>query len=407
MSGRGSPVARTGVALALWLILVYGIALAWVPTHWAEFFGDAALLGMAAIAAVVWLIRGIWPVGSWLLLPIALAPVRGLAQIVFGTTADPYRTQTAALSLTALAGAFVLGTYAFANRRANRLFRVLAVISGGVLAALSIAQLFTSDGLVYWSIRSLYSTQPMGPFLNRDNYSAFIELVLPLALWEATRSTRSAWFFGVPAAIMYASVIAGESRAGSILVTLEALVVLVPALVLRRRAGWGAMPRAIATAVLIVVFSTFVGWEDLLARFNDKDPYATRREYVESSLLMIRDRPLAGSGLGTWSIVYPRYAVIDMQAASYHAHNDWLEWACDGGLPFLFLMLIPVARGSWLALRYPWGLGVLAASLHALVDFPFRVWCTPLCLILLVAALEARNSMARDEMPDTIHPFPC
>jgi len=211
------------------------------------------------------------------------------------------------------------------------------------------------------------------------------------------RKTQSAWLYGVPAAIMYASVIACASRAGSILVTLEVLAILVPAFLSRRHATWRAMPRAVAAIILIAFFSIFVGWEDLLARFNEKDPYSTRREYVQSSLLMIRDRPLFGSGLATWSIVYPRYAMIDMQAASHHAHNDWLEWADDGGLPFLCLMLIPAIRGARLSLRYPWGVGVMAASLHALVDFPFRVWCTLLCFFLLLAALEARESCADPE----------
>jgi hypothetical protein len=395
---------RAAAAICLWLILCYAVAMAWVPDLWAALAAQAAVFAVTIVAALIWFVRGTWPARSWLLLPIALAPAWGLLQLALRTTVNRHRTGTAVLVAASVTCAFLLGLYAFHDRRVSHIFRVLAIVLGTALSALAIVQLFTSDGLVYWSIRSLYSNQPMGPFLNRDNYSTFVELVLPLALWEAVRSTRSAWLYGIPCAIMYASVIAGASRAGSILVSLEVLAVLIPALLSRRRASYGAMPRAFAAITLIVVFASLVGWEELLGRFDDKDPYAYRREYVASSALMVKDRPLLGSGLATWSIVYPRYAVIDMGKASFHAHNDWMEWACDGGLPFLCIMLIPALRGSWLSLRYPWGFGILAASLHALVDFPFRVWPTLLCFFLVLAAMEARDSAERDETRNTAPP---
>jgi len=387
---------RAAAAICLWLILCYAVAMAWVPDPWAELIAQAAVFAVIIVAALGWFVRGTWPARSWMLAPIALAPVWGLLQLALGTTVNRYRTEIAVLAAAGVACAFLLGLYAFHDRRVSHFFRVLAIMLGTALAALAIVQLFTSDGRVYWSIRSLYSDQPMGPFLNRDNYSGFVELILPLALWEAVRSTRSAWLFGIPCAIMYGSVIAGASRAGSILVSLEVLAVLVPALLSRRRASYGALPRALAAIVLIVVFASLAGWEELIGRFDDKDPYGNRREYVESSALMVKDRPLLGSGLATWSIVYPRYAVIDMTKASFHAHNDWMEWACDGGLPFLCLMLIPALRGAWLSLRYPWGFGILAVSLHALVDFPFRVWPTLLCFVLVLAAMEARGAAEPD-----------
>jgi len=381
---------RVAIAVSLWLILCYAVAMAWSADRWPELAAQSAVLVVTILTVVAWMVRGIWPVRSWVLIPIALAPGWGLLQLSLGATVNRYRTEVSVLSFASLSCAFLLGLYAFRGRRMSRTFRILAIVLGTALAALSIVQLFTSDGLVYWSIRSLYSNQPMGPFLNRDNYSAFIELILPLALWEAVRNTRSAWLYGIPCAIMYGSVIAGASRAGSILVSLEVLAVLIPAFLSKRHASFGGMARAFAAIALIVVFTTLAGWQELIGRFDNKDPYASRREYVESSLLILKDRPILGSGLATWSIVYPRYAVIDMTRASYHAHNDWIEWACDGGLPFLCLMLIPALRGSWLSLRYSWGFGILAASLHALVDFPFRVWPTLLCFLLLLAAMEAR-----------------
>ena len=53
------------------------------------------------------------------------------------------------------------------------------------------------------------------------------------------------------------------------------------------------------------------------------------------------------------------------------AHNDWLQWAAEGGIPMLILMLFVVARSAGPAIRSLWGIGILAVFVHALVDYPF------------------------------------
>ena len=87
---------------------------------------------------------------------------------------------------------------------------------------------------------------------------------------------------------------------------------------------------------------------------------------------MARARPLTGFGLGTWSTAYPAYATFDDGKRDNQAHNDWLQWASEGGLPLLALM---VAMGGLLvrpALRSVWGVGLLAVLLHCLVDYHFQ-----------------------------------
>jgi hypothetical protein len=49
---------------------------------------------------------------------------------------------------------------------------------------------------------------------------------------------------------------------------------------------------------------------------------------------MIHDRLWAGLGLGTWSAAYPAYASYDDGTFVNQAHNDWLQWGAEGGLPF-------------------------------------------------------------------------
>jgi O-antigen ligase len=123
--------------------------------------------------------------------------------------------------------------------------------------------------------------------------------------------------------------------------------------------------------VLAAAFTLTVGWERVWQRFLVNDPYLVRREFIIAAADMAAHRPLMGYGLDTFPEVYQRYAIKDFPVYANHTHNDWAEFAADGGFPFLLLVLIPFAVAIPAAVRNPWGLGLIATMLHACVDFPF------------------------------------
>jgi O-antigen ligase len=83
-----------------------------------------------------------------------------------------------------------------------------------------------------------------------------------------------------------------------------------------------------------------VGWQDLRDRLGAPGTEELRVDAVRASLAMIHDRPWMGSGLGTWTRMYPRYASLDTGQTVNQAHNDWAQWAAEGGLPFLLVMIL-------------------------------------------------------------------
>jgi O-antigen ligase len=105
---------------------------------------------------------------------------------------------------------------------------------------------------------------------------------------------------------------------------------------------------------------------------QEPNPYSVRADLLRSSVSMARDRPLTGFGLGAWSSAYPGYARFDDGSFVNQAHNDWAQWAAEGGLPFLALMLGVVALLVRPALHSLWGLGLMAVFVHAGIDYPFE-----------------------------------
>jgi O-antigen ligase len=69
--------------------------------------------------------------------------------------------------------------------------------------------------------------------------------------------------------------------------------------------------------------------------------------------------------------VYPQYALIDQGTWVNQAHNDWIQWAAEGGLPLVVTLLVVAVWAIWRGLNTPWGLGVLLVLAHAWVDYPF------------------------------------
>jgi O-antigen ligase len=152
---------------------------------------------------------------------------------------------------------------------------------------------------------------------------------------------------------------------------------------------WKTMALA---AALSVALAAVVGWQVTLQKFREPEPYRVRRELLFSSLAMTADRPWTGFGLGTWPSVYPAYARFDNGLAANHAHNDWAEWAVEGGLPFVALMAMLAIWSVRPALDSLWGIGVLAVFAHSLVDYPLREPALAALFFLMMGALAGREA---------------
>jgi hypothetical protein len=71
-----------------------------------------------------------------------------------------------------------------------------------------------------------------------------------------------------------------------------------------------------------------------------------------------------------------------------HAHNDWLEWAAEGGLGFTAIWVWILTRTLSKA-RQLWMIGIAAVFAHAIVDFPTARTGISAWLFLLIGMAEA------------------
>jgi O-antigen ligase len=261
------------------------------------------------------------------------------------------------------------------------------------MSVLCLTELNNSHGSVLWIFPTDYS-EVFATFPSHNSYAQFIELALPIALWRAVRGSGRSWGYALASGLLFASVIGAASRVGAILCTAELLAILGYGLIKianakSRQSSRTAVAVIVMIPVLASLFTAVVGWEKVWQRLQESDPYIVRREFIVSAMEMARHRPLIGYGLGTFPEVYQQYAIKNFPFYANHTHNDWAEFAADGGIPFLLLIFLPCACAIPTALRFPWGIGLPAIMLHACVDFPFPRPAVSVWIFVLLGALYA------------------
>jgi O-antigen ligase len=368
--------------------LAAAVMTVWVRERWSASILEAAafLLTACVVAGDALRDRG-WRPPPAAAVPAALA-AWGCAQIALRTTVAPAATRDAALYWLAAACMVFLGRRACSTPEGRERVLQGTLSAGGAICLLGTVQLFTSRGLVLWLFPSGYETRVIGPFTSPNNYAAFAELLLPLALAFGLRARHgSAWL--IAAAGLFASVLASASRAGVALAALEVAAVFL-LFRSRHRETPGARRSFLAFASLAAIFTLVVGYQFVWQRFAESDdPLSLRREFLESSIAMVRAQPWYGFGLGTWAAVYPRFALRDPGVDANHAHNEWAQWAAEGGVPALVLMLALAAWTVRPALRSVWGVGLLSVLLHALVDYPFLRFGLAAWIFFLLGSLSS------------------
>jgi O-antigen ligase len=364
------------LAIALGCLLLFSVLAFATTQQWS-----------LSIFQVATFILGIWCAIRrnlrWHALAFPLAGVVALAaiQLWAGTTVYRFATANALVNWAAYFVLFVVALQALADPGIRRGFLRAALYAGFAIAILSTVQYFTSDGAIYWMFH-VRAGRPFGPFVNPDHYAVFIELILPLAIYEARRDRGNLWLHTAMVGALYASVIASASRTGALLATLEVLAL--PWLG-RRSSRVGKV--IILSTAFGGIASLVVGPDVIWNRFQDKDPFRYRRQIAVSTVQMIEQRPWLGFGLGTYLNVYPEFASFDTGLIVDHAHDDWAEWTAEGGIPMLLLMLAIAAASFRPALRSGWALGIHAVFLHSLIDFPLQIPAIGALLFTFLAAL--------------------
>jgi O-antigen ligase len=375
MESLSHPRPNGPLAIMLFALGAVSTLTIWLPAEWpllviqAAFFGLAVLAGSPA--ATVWI--------------VAALPLWGLTQIMFQTTSVISASVRTTLFWLTVSAIFWAASSLLSNVGTRARFHRVSAAFAVAICALSLLQFFTSEGKHFWAWQG-GEPQVLGPFQSRNNFATYALLMAPIVLWKGIEDEQPAWGWLAGAALIVGGVAASGSRAGAALMLIELVAF---AILSRRRLG----RKVLLIGVSLIVLSIGVaGWTHLAGKLSDSDPWRFRREMVISAIAMTRDQPLLGYGFGTYPSVYPAYAQFDSGHRINHAHNDWAEWASEGGFLFLGLLILFAASLMPAAIRHPWALGLPFVCAHALVDYPFQRIGVVFWFVVIAAAVRQESA---------------
>jgi O-Antigen ligase len=274
----------------------------------------------------------------------------------------------------------------------------------------------------FWAPEHKVST-PFGPYVNKNHYAGWMVMALPVALsyflaqadWALTHvrrnwRTRLLWLsspeggrFQLAAfavIVMGVALTMTTSRSGiACFVVAMAVGMLVAA---RRQATMRSKLAIVGALVALLVTPLVWAKVDLGRRFATPTDQSLqlRREVWSDTARVIRQFPLTGTGLNTFSTSMLGYQTARTDMHFQEAHNDYLQIAAEGGVllgvpaAIAVLMLIVAIRRRfkerrddpvtwWLRLGAATGLAAIA--LQSIVEFSLQMPGNAVLFVVLAA----------------------
>ncbi len=322
-----------------------------------------------------------------------------------------------------------LGFLVIKNIRSKKqVIRMFSVIVGmGIFQAFyGMFELYSKNPRILF-YKKVYGLDVVtGTFVNRNHLSGYLEMAVPLAIglilarihlfsgtglsWrqklqklsERGLSVNLMISFGI--VVMALGIVFSQSRSGVFLLVFTFLVMFELTVIYFR---WSPRKQKWSKNFLKVVFlaitllALYIGIEATIQRFAMDKLLSSGRPTVWTNTLGItRDFPLTGSGLGTFGEVYSAFEDKWVSKRHYtHAHNDFLEYTAELGVPGMIFLLggilfmLVTAFLVWRERRNPEIKGlvlggmvaVLNILLHSITDFNLHIPANMLGFTVILA----------------------
>jgi O-antigen ligase len=361
---------------------------------------------------------------SPLLPPLLLLSSIALAQWLFHRTASAYGTRMELELLFADVLILFLAAQVFRTLEDWRGFVWFVMSFGFVVSLFGILQHLTFNGKLYWFREMRFGGIPFGPYVNRNHFAGFTELVIPVALVPLMlgKVRKERWFVvSVFAVVPLGALLFSASRGGILSFAVE-MGVLILFLILRRVTGTHLLSGG-AVLLLAFLMVSWLGVRQAIERFSSMQSlevtHGKRTSMAADTWRIFLDHPWTGTGLGTLQLVFPPYETLYDGKVVNHSHNDYLEALAETGVAgglcclwFLAVLFVDSYRrisqsGTVFAstLQLSGLVACLGFLTHSVVDFNLHIPGNAVLFFLLahLATADVRSSTPQVPVPGRSH----
>jgi O-antigen ligase len=289
---------------------------------------------------------------------------------------------------------FVTINYFDTEKKVKRIILVI-IFSGFIYSFYGIIKRFAIEGVGF------------STFTNRNHFSAYIQMIIPLAIgYSLTRKSvavRSIFIF--LASTMLLALFLALSRAGIVCVVVSLLIL---AIILRMKFALKKEAGVVILAVLFlaVLLGLSSGFDPTMQRLKTLlTPFqamAGRLSLIKDTLNIIKDFPLWGVGLGALGEIFQKYKSMQGSETFSFTHNEPLQLIAETGvLGFLLIIifLVEYFKGILHLLfkrRNPYVIylslgclvGIISIFLHSLLDFVFHIPANTVLFVIILAMIS-------------------
>jgi O-antigen ligase len=394
--------------MAICALVFFGVAAHGAVEDWAR----AVLEVSAGLLFVFWAVRFYFTNGDKaeekevvltpLLFPLAMLAIVALGQLLFRTTASTYITRMELDLLVADSIILFLAAQVFRTPDDWRTLVWFIMGFGFLVAVFGILQQLTFNGKLYWFREMRYGGIPFGPYVNRNHFAGFVELVFPVALVPLVlgKVRKERWYVvGIFALLPIGALFLSASRGGVVSFGVQ-LGVLFLMMLLRSTGG----KHVLAGGLVLLLAFLLVSWLDArqaLDRFSSLESLEAtvgkRASMRHDTWHIFLDHPWIGTGLGSLQTVFPAYETLYVGKVVNHSHNDYLEALAETGIAggtccawflgtlfFVSMRQVLQLDKSFAAALHLSGLVACVGILvHSLVDFNLHIPANALLFFLM------------------------
>ena len=404
----------TFVLSALWLV-GYGFGHLSVTPAFRK--GAPVFIGLLLVAFWVWVQSLPLPAG----LVEQLSPVAFSVQVEASSSLnqpvpdtlylslDPFASQVHALLSLAYALLFALVLLLISDSKRLRVIAWVFVLTGAFQALFGSLSTLSGAEVLLFGPKEVGHGTATGTFVNRNNFSGCLEMTLAVGMglllgqlnerrahdwaefWQQTLKTlmSNKVILRTAIAIMVIGLVLGRSRMGNTAFFTSLLITGILYVICRRKLTRGVVILFVSLLVIdTVIVSQWFGLEEVVERLERTNVQTEARVDVNpQTLSAIPDFALSGSGAGSFYTTLPQYHDGSWQVFFDLAHNDFLQFPLEFGVPVFLVLALMVIWSFWQAAKamkqrrsrlmigmgFSSFMGMLAIMIHSSVDFNLQI----------------------------------
>ncbi|MRI34274.1 hypothetical protein EOPP23_14880 [Endozoicomonas sp. OPT23] len=316
---------------------------------------------------------------------------------------------------------FALVLLLVTNSKRLKLLGWAFVISGTFQAVFGVLSTLSGVETLLFSPKETYFGVATGTYVNRNSFAGCMEMTLAMGMGlliaqlnDKKAASWSEWLLETlktlmsskvllrsALAIMVIGLVVSKSRMGNTAFFSSLMLTGLLYVVLRKKLTRSMVILFVSLiAIDTLIVSQWFGLEKVVNRLEQTSlQKETRPNVAEVTLQAIPEHAVTGTGVGSYYTVLPQHHDGSWRGFYDLAHNDFLQFALEFGVPAFALLVLLVLMSAWMAIAtmrkrnnrlfigmaFSSFMGVSAIMIHSSVDFNLQIPANAAYFVCLLA----------------------